>query len=111
MAGAVERARRATAALPGVRVTRAALPVAVPGATVDLAVFSEVLYYLDDPARRDARSHLAVLAPGGDVVVVHWGGLACRGTSRRRATHRMLASRPELELLVEHVDEGSCCTC
>ena len=106
VAGAVERARRATAALPGVSVTRAALPVAVPGEPVDLAVFSEVLYYLADPVLDATLDRtLDVLAPGGDIVVVHWRGWPAEAPRDAAATHRVLTSRPELEVLVEHVDE------
>ena len=106
VAGAVERARRATAALPGVSVTRAALPVAVPGEPVDLAVFSEVLYYLADPVLDTTLDRtLDVLAPGGDIVVVHWRGWPAEAPRDAAATHRVLTSRPELEVLVEHVDE------
>jgi len=101
---AVGRAR--TAAPPGVRVDRAALPDGVPPGPLDLAVFSEVLYYLDDAtvtATLDAT--IAALEPGADVVVVHWRGWPAEAPRDAAATHAMLRARPELELLVDHTDE------
>lgn len=106
VSGAVERARHATAALPGVSVTQAELPAAVPGESVDLAVFSEVLYYLADPVLDTTLDRiLDVLAPGGDLIVVHWRGWPAEAPRNATTTHRVLRSRPELEVLVEHVDE------
>ena len=64
---------------------------------VDLAVFSEVLYYLDDAAVAATLDRtLAALAPGGDVVVVHWRGWPPEAPRDAAATHRMLRARPEL---------------
>ena len=104
---AVERARAATAGMPGVRVELGALPDAVPSQPIDLAVFSEVLYYLDDAAVAATLDRtLAVLEAGGDVLVVHWDGWPAEAPRDARATHRMLRSRPELRPLVEHTDDG-----
>jgi hypothetical protein len=87
-------------------VAEAALPVAVPGHPVDLAVFSEVLYYLDDAALQATVDRaVAAVVPGGDVVVVHWGGWPAEAPRDAVATHRVLQARPELDVLVEHVDE------
>lgn len=103
---AVARARAATRDAPGVRVDLAALPAAVPGGPVDLVVFSEVLYYLDDIAVTETLDRtLAALEPGGDVVVVHWRGWPAEAPRDADATHRMLRGRPELDVLIEHVDE------
>jgi trans-aconitate methyltransferase len=72
VADAVRRAREHTSDLPGVRVEQAALPDAVPAGMVDLAVFSQVLYYLDDDTVSAVLDRtVAPLPPGGDVVV-HW---------------------------------------
>ena len=87
------------------RVDEAALPDAVPPGPIDLAVFSEVLYYLDDAtvvATLDRT--LAALRPGGDVVVVHWRGWPPEAPRDAEATHRMLLGRAELVPLVEHTD-------
>lgn len=103
---AVERARAATRGLPGVEVSQDALPGAVPDAPVDLVVFSEVLYYLDDAMLTTTLDRtLAALAPGGDVVVVGWRGWPAEAPRDAVATHRALAARPELTELVAHSDE------
>jgi LmbE family N-acetylglucosaminyl deacetylase len=101
---AVERARARD--LPGVRVEQAALPAGVPDGPLDLAVFSEVLYYLDDAAVAATLDRtLGALQPGADVVAVHWRGWPAEAPRDAAATHRMLAARPELEPLVTHTDE------
>jgi LmbE family N-acetylglucosaminyl deacetylase len=106
VADAVERARRRTAEVRGVRVDRAALPDVVPTDPIDLAVFSEVLYYLDDAAVHATLDRtLAVLEPGGDVAVVHWRGWPPEAPRDAAATHRVLRDRPELTPLVEHTDD------
>ena len=106
VADAADRARAAVAALPGVEVATAALPESLPDGPVDLAVFSEVLYYLDDAAldATVARA-VAALEPGGDVVLVHWRGWPAEAPRDAAATHRVGAAHPDLEVLVEHVDE------
>lgn len=102
---AVRRARTRTADLDGVRVEVAALPAAVPAGPVDLAVFSEVLYYLDDDTVRATLDRtLAALEPGGDVLVVHWRGWPAEAPRDAAATHRMLSERAELDTLVAHTD-------
>ncbi|MGH3755619.1 MAG: PIG-L family deacetylase [Pseudonocardiaceae bacterium] len=103
---AVERARAATADTAGVQVECGALPAAVPHEPIDLAVFSEVLYYLDDAAVHETLDRtLAVLEPGGDVLIVHWRGWPAEAPRDAAATHAMLRDRSELQPLVEHVDE------
>jgi LmbE family N-acetylglucosaminyl deacetylase len=107
VAEAVRRTRERTADLATVRVEQAALPDAVPTGPVDLAVFSEVLYYLDDATVTAVLDHtLAVLPSGGDVVVVHWRGWPPEAPRDAAATHRMVQARPELAAVVEHVDDG-----
>lgn len=106
VADAADRARAAVAGLPGVEVATAALPGSLPDGPVDLVVFSEVLYYLDDAALdATAARAVAALEPGGDVVVVHWRGWPAEAPRDAAATHRVLAEHPDLEVLVEHVDE------
>ena len=105
MADAVRQARERVADSPGVRVERSALPDAVPEEPVDLAVFSEVLYYLDDAAVEATLDRtLTAVEPGGDVVVVHWRGWPAEAPRDAAATHRMLLDRPELTPLVVHTD-------
>ncbi|KMO12161.1 class I SAM-dependent DNA methyltransferase [Methylobacterium platani] len=72
---ALDRARTRCRDLPGVRFARAQVPGAWPEGRFDLILLSEVVYYLDaaDVARLAARVR-AGLAPGGDVVLVHWTG-------------------------------------
>jgi LmbE family N-acetylglucosaminyl deacetylase len=107
VADAVRQAREQVADRPGVRVERSALPDAVPEEPVDLAVFSEVLYYLDDAAVEATLDRtLTAVEPGGDVVVVHWRGWPAEAPRDAVATHRMLRARPELTAVVEHVDDG-----
>ena len=107
VAEAVRRAVERTADLAGVRVEQAALPNAVPAGPLDLAIFSEVLYYLDDTALSDTLGRtVAALEPGADVVVVHWRGWPPEAPRDGAATHRMLRARPELDVVVEHVDDG-----
>lgn len=104
---AVRRARERTADLRGVRVDEAALPDAVPAEPVDLAMFSEVLYYLDDDTVSAVLDRtLAVLPTGADVVVVHWRGWPPEAPRDAAATHRLVTARPELTPVVEHVDDG-----
>ena len=102
---AAGQARRATADCPGVQVTEAALPDGIPDGHLDLAVFSEVLYYLDDPtvhATLDAT--VRALDPGGDLVLVHWRGWPAEAPRHEAATAALVCARPELDQLVEHVD-------
>jgi hypothetical protein len=107
VAEAVRQARQRTADVAGVRVEQAALPEAVPVEPVDLAIFSEVLYYLDDATVSATLDRtLAVLEPGGDVAVVHWREWPAEAPRDAAATHRMLRARPELAAVVEHVDDG-----
>ena len=65
VAEAVRRARGRTAAMPEVRVEQAALPDAVPAEPVDLAVFSEVLYYLDDATVSAVLDRTVAALPSG----------------------------------------------
>jgi LmbE family N-acetylglucosaminyl deacetylase len=104
VATAVDRARARD--LPGVHVERAALPDGIPAGPIDLAVFSEVLYYLDDATVAATLDRtLPALAPGADLVAVHWRGWPAEAPRDAAATHRMLRDRSELELLVDHTDE------
>jgi hypothetical protein len=101
----VQRARARVVDARGARVEIAALPDAVPPGAIDLAVFSEVLYYLDDATVHATLDRtLTTLESGGDVAVVHWRGWPPEAPRDAAATHRMLRERPEFDTLVEHTD-------
>jgi LmbE family N-acetylglucosaminyl deacetylase len=105
-APAVAAARDAVAGTPGVVVERAALPdpAALPDG-LDLAVVSEVLYYLSPEDVRATVHRLAdALVPGGDVVLAHWRGWPAEAPRDAAATHADLLDDPRFVTLVEHVD-------
>lgn len=59
----------------GVRFERRAFPAEAPSGGFDLIVLSEVLYYLDDGDLSAAgRWTDRALAPGGDLLLIHWIG-------------------------------------
>ena len=69
----LKEARTRCADCPQVRFARMRLPDEAPAGPFDLAVLSEVLYYCTrDDIGRIARMLEGALAPGGDVVLVHW---------------------------------------
>ena len=68
-------ARKRLAAARNVSFERAAFPDEAPEGPFDLIVLSEVLYYLSAAdLRRAADVAMARLAPGGEVLLVHWLG-------------------------------------
>ena len=72
---ALEAARRRLGDAPRVEFRLASLPDRTPEGPFDLIVLSEVLYYLSRAdLRRAADSATARLAPGGEVLLVHWLG-------------------------------------
>ena len=72
---AIEQARARCAGLAHVSVERRAVPDETPAGPLDLAVVSEVGYYLSpsDLARFE-RQLAARVVPGGHVVLAHWTG-------------------------------------
>lgn len=104
---AVEQTATATAGLGHVEVTRLVLPdEATLPAGIDLAVLSEVLYYLSDADLARTADRLAdALDLGGDVVLVHWDGWPAEAPRDAAAAHQVLIDHPRFELLAEHVDE------
>jgi LmbE family N-acetylglucosaminyl deacetylase len=103
---AVRQARVATRDLPGVAIRQAALPAGLPAGPVDLVVFSEILYYLDDRDLHDTVDRtVAALRPGGHVLAVHWRPWAAEAPRDGIAAHRVLLARPEFEIVVDHRDE------
>lgn len=106
VAGAVERARSHTADSPGVTLLRGALPAIVPDSPIDLAMFSEVLYYLSEHELAETLERtLGVLTQGGDLVAVHWRGWPPEAPRDAAATHALLRARAELVSVIEHRDE------
>ncbi|GAA3028615.1 bifunctional PIG-L family deacetylase/class I SAM-dependent methyltransferase [Actinokineospora globicatena] len=105
VASAVERARARVAHLPHVRVDVGALPE-FPAGPVDLVVFSEILYYLSD-ADLDSTMDAAVAAlrPGGHLLAAHWLPWAPEAPRDGMDAHRRLLAHPDLDALVEHVDQ------
>lgn len=104
---AVRATAGATRGLPGVHVRAAALPGAgaLPGG-IDLAVLSEVVYYLgDDDVRAVADRLAAALVPGGDVVLAHWRGWPAEAPADAAGVHAVVGADPRFDVLVEHVDE------
>ncbi len=106
-AAAVKQTVAATTGHPQVRVARLVLPDdATLPAGIDLAVLSEVLYYLSDADLAATVDRLAeAVELGGDVVLVHWDGWPAEAPRDAAAAHRVLCDDPRFETLVEHVDE------
>jgi SAM-dependent methyltransferase len=70
---AVAVARRRLAEMPWVQVRRGAIPEAIPEASFDLVVASEILYYLEpDVLARTLARLRECLATPGRLVAVHW---------------------------------------
>ena len=87
----------------------AQLPAAppIPPGTADLVVLSEILYYLDDADRaRTVELARDVLAPGGDLVAVHWLPRADDAHTSGGPVHAWLQSLPGWTGLVHHDDEA-----
>ncbi|MEU0791952.1 bifunctional PIG-L family deacetylase/class I SAM-dependent methyltransferase [Amycolatopsis sp. NPDC005961] len=103
---AVERTRAAVADLSDVDVHIGAVPSAIPEGPVDLLVYGEILYYLDDDAL-DAtiEASAAALREGGHLLAVHWLPWAPEAPRDGRDAHARLLAHPAFEPLVEHTDE------
>lgn len=73
---ALAAARRRCAALPAISFARMAFPREQPAAAAfDLVLLSEVAYYWDDADIARAGDWLrGGVAPGGDLLLVHWTG-------------------------------------
>lgn len=86
---------------------RSSVPHDWPDDTFDLIVLSELLYYLDEPNRREvlARS-LQTLAPTGNLVLVHWRHrfdvAYCTGDE---AHEEVLTFHPDLRRVVDHRED------
>ncbi|GLY17805.1 class I SAM-dependent methyltransferase [Kineosporia rhizophila] len=72
----------------------------------DLVVLSEILYYLDPSDRERVLAQAwDTLAPGGDLIVVHWRSSSEDTYLSGDETHTWLRARPGWRHLVTHVDE------
>jgi SAM-dependent methyltransferase len=108
---AAELTRRRCAGLSQVQVAVSALPDRPAGLVghPDLVVLSEVLYYLDEAARRDAWQLMdQVCGPDTEVVAVHWRlrpeGALITGAAAQRELNEHLVDRWWVRL-VTHTDE------
>jgi LmbE family N-acetylglucosaminyl deacetylase/precorrin-6B methylase 2 len=105
---AVKKAVAATnkLGLPNVTAAEGVLPDGFPDEPADLIVLSEILYYLsDEDLRKTVDNAITGLAPGGDLVLVHWRPWAPEATRDAVEAHQLVADRPELTTLVVHQDE------
>lgn len=104
-ASAVAQARQRTAGRK-VEIRHGHLPAAWPSGSFDLVVLSELLYYLDDAARREmVRRVVVALSGGGDVVAVHWRHPFTAAPTTGEVVHAELRERlaeAGLTVLVEH---------
>lgn len=88
---------------PHVTVARARLPGDWPDRTFDLIVLSEIAYYFAD--NRLLTRAVASLAPGGDLVAVHWRRDVAEHARTGDDVHAALAAAPELARLARHVED------
>jgi LmbE family N-acetylglucosaminyl deacetylase len=102
---AVEQARAGQ--LANVDVRLGSLPDDLPTEPIDLAVFSEILYYLSDQdLEATVDRTVAALRPGGQVLAVHWLPWAAEAPRDGMAAHRFLSGHPDLDPIVEHTDQA-----
>ncbi|MBU8537833.1 SAM-dependent methyltransferase [Falsiroseomonas tokyonensis] len=101
-AAPLEAARTRCAGLPQVTIRQAVLPRDWPEGRFDLMLFSEVLYYLDAADLDRLATRVAeALAPGGDILLVHWTGetdYPQTGDAAAEAFCAALAPRAEVTL-------------
>jgi SAM-dependent methyltransferase len=102
---AVASARVRTAALPGVRVERRAIPADWPPQSFDLIVFSELLYYFGEADLNQVlRRAVHALRPDGQLLAVHWRHPAPDHPHTGDEVHQALAGHPGLARLAEYRD-------
>jgi SAM-dependent methyltransferase len=102
---AVEQTRAEVRELANVRVERASLPADLPGATFDLIVVGDLLYYLSADDLDATLTGLADrLEPGGDLVSVHFRDRQ-GGNYDGFNVHQPLVRLPGFDHVVHHEDE------
>lgn len=92
---ALARGRVRCADRPSVAFARMVFPEEAPQDTFDLVVLSEVVYYWKDRDIALAAERLAAsLAPGGDMLLVHWTGETDYPQAGDGAVERLSAALP-----------------
>lgn len=85
---------------PHVRALVGQIPGAIPDASYDLVVASEILYYLRTSSLAATLSRLEdVLAPAGRVVAVHWRPCGPERPQSAATVHAQLQALPWLRLV------------
>ncbi|WP_329042193.1 nodulation S family protein [Streptomyces sp. NBC_00178] len=103
---AVATARRHTADLGHVEVTRLTVPHEWPEGTFDLIVFSELLYYFDERRLDELLSRATgSLDVGGTLVTVHWNHPVQEHLYTGAQLAERLSREPGLLLGVDHAEE------
>jgi SAM-dependent methyltransferase len=106
---AVAQARARVRGCHCVRVEQGRVPDDWPDGSFDLVVLSELLYYLDEGDRLGVSARIVQsLAPGGDLVSVHWRHPFPEAATTGDMAQAELAERlgPNgFELVVAHVEE------
>jgi SAM-dependent methyltransferase len=100
---ALERARIRCAALHQITFERAAFPHDDPQRTFDLITCCEVAYYWSDADLALARDRIAAdLAPGGDLLLVHWLPKVDDYVRDGDAVHEAFLADPRFEPAASH---------
>ncbi|MDF6066698.1 SAM-dependent methyltransferase [Streptomyces sp. NPDC047804] len=103
---AVATARRRTANLSHVAVSRLTVPQEWPEGTFDLIVLSELLYYFDGRQLDELLSRAtASLDAGGTLVTVHWNHPVQEHLYTGAQLAERLSREPGLVLDVDHTEE------
>jgi SAM-dependent methyltransferase len=99
---AIGTARERLRDVQNVEFVAAVIPEWWPSGTFDLVVLSELGYYWDIPGWRDVLRRVAhSLAPGGELMAVHWLGSSPDHVLDGATVHRELAAKfgpPDLHL-------------
>jgi LmbE family N-acetylglucosaminyl deacetylase len=104
---AVSRTAAAVGDLSHVDVHNGSIPDGLPVGPVDLLVYSELLYYLDDTdLTATIEASAEALRPGGDLVAVHWRPWAPEAPRDGAEAHERLLAHPAFEQVVAHTDES-----
>ncbi|MFJ1767001.1 bifunctional PIG-L family deacetylase/class I SAM-dependent methyltransferase [Amycolatopsis sp. NPDC088138] len=104
---AVSRATSLVSDLSHVDVHSGSVPAGIPAGPVDLLVYSELLYYLDDDdLTATIEASASALAPGGDLVALHWRPWAPEAPRDAAETHERLLAHPAFAQVVAHTDEA-----